>query len=125
MSVIRGSWGDIRLFCGNGNPHPSRRVEMELRQGPHSLFYACPCYHEEDRQEGEYPCFNRINLVDFEKMLTAINNLIVNGDAMGEVVNLTNYRWKNRKGMEFLITRHDGDEIDVEMVNRPALKTVY
>lgn len=122
MSIIRGSWENLKLLCGNHAVHPERAVEMELRADSRTMSYVCPCFEEKNRRKGELPCQNEIGIVDFEKMLDKVNSLIVDGDTAGEIMNLKNYEWKNRKGMIFKVMKHDGDLLEIEMVNKASIR---
>lgn len=74
--MIKNLWKHITLTCGNGH---TEEVVMDLKQGPLSLFYACPKYYPENRKEKERACANRLNLVDFEKMLDHMTEKIEKG----------------------------------------------
>lgn len=108
------SWNNIMLFCGNhGEDHS---IQMQLVQGPHSLFYACPCYR--DKRPGK-ACNNRLNLIDYDKMLSFLNE---KSEGNGfEDVNLTGYRFK-MKGISFEVLEHDGEKFKVLMLNRKAIR---
>lgn len=114
--MITGSWGDTKLMCGNHE----KPVEMVIQQGPHSLFYACPKYFGENREAGEHICANRLNLVEFDKMLDHINALLCEEAAVNNAICLTNYSWKSR-GVEYKILSHTSSGIVVQCLNRKAL----
>jgi hypothetical protein len=118
--IITGTWSSVKLVCAHRHKEP---VVMELRQGPSSLFYACPKYYPENRDEGERACNNRLNLVDYERMLAHINALLYEAEFMGEKPNLTNHKWKDAKGTEYKILLHEKEEFVVEMFNKRAINT--
>lgn len=115
---ITGLWENVHLFCG---AHDGELVEMELKEGPHSLFYACPRYYPQNRKEGEHACYNRLNLVDCEKMLSDLADIIIKADERGERFNPTNYSWA-KKGITYKILQYDGSRIDVSVFNKPSMQ---
>lgn len=118
MYDMDDSWKNVTPICGC---HGDERVEMTIQQGPHSLFYACPKYRPENRKPGEKACNNRINLIDYQKMLERLMSEIAEADATMGTVDLTNCRWKNH-GTEFRVLEHDGAKVTVEIKNLRAMK---
>lgn len=118
---ISGSWDDITLVCGNG--HRDEIVQMRIQEGPSSLFYACPKHAKENRREGEALCNNRLNLVDFTTMLQHLHNLIGEAEENDSTINLTAYHWKDKKGTEFRVLKHNGDKMTIQVKNNRAIKT--
>ena len=55
--MLTGIWKDIEIYCANEH---SELIKLEPRQGPLSLFYACPKYYEENGTELEHKCDNRM-----------------------------------------------------------------
>ena len=117
--LVNGVWAEVSLYCGNHN----EPIEMTIQKGPFSLFYACPKYFSENRAEGEHICANRLNLVDFEKMLDHINEILCTEAMDNNNVNLKNHSWKY-KGIEIKILVHNTDKICVQCINRPALNSI-
>ena len=115
---IEGAWKNITPVCGN---HQGRRVEMAIVQGPHSLFYACPEYYPQNRETGACACNNRLNLVDFEKMVSHVSEIIADEAKNGNEIDLTNYHW-SRKGTDYRVIEHNGDSMKIEILNRSAMK---
>jgi len=118
MGFITGSWENVHLYCG---AHQDELVEMQLKEGPHSLFYACPKYYPDNRKEGEHACYNRLNLVDCEKMLSTIADMIIEADSKGEIVDLTNYSW-TKKGITYKILHYSPSRLDVSVFNKPSMQ---
>jgi len=116
---ITGSWDDIALMCTYRHEKP---VRMQIKEGPLSLFYACPKYQAENRSEGEPACNNRLNLNDFEKMLAHLNDMRRDAELRNEKLSLKNYRWKDRKGTEFTVLSHEKDKITVGVANWQAIR---
>lgn len=119
MAMITGSWNKTTLICGN---HPDGdEHKMIIQQGPHSLFYACPKHNFDKLEKGETPCYNRINLVDYEKMLNHIADILVDAEINGEEICLTNYTWHS-KGKEFKVLKHDKDGLVIKFIDKIAAK---
>ncbi len=119
LIMIKNLWKHITLTCGNGH---TEEVVMDLKQGPLSLFYACPKYYPENRKEKERACANRLNLVDFEKMLDHMTEKIEKGMDQGIEINLTGYQYRDRKGTQYTVLKHSKDDLKIEVLNRRALK---
>lgn len=116
--MIKGIWTMIEPYCGNGHEED---VKLDITEGPFSLFYSCPKYHEANRDEGERACANRINLIDYEKMINYITNLILEGSSSGTFVNLKNYKWK-KNGIEYEIFEHTDSKIKIKIKSSKALR---
>lgn len=108
-------WDYVTVVCGN---HDSDDVEMRICEGPHSLFYACPKYYPDARKEGERACANRINLIEYERMLMHLSDML---EKNGVQWNLAHHKWK-QKGIEFEVLSHEEKGIVVKMLNKTALK---
>ena len=85
------------------------------------FIFACPKYYPENRKEKERACANRLNLVDFEKMLDHMTEKIEKGMDQGIEVNLTGYQYRDRKGTQYTVLRHSKDDLKIEVLNRRAL----
>lgn len=118
MSMIKGSWATTRVVCGNHGEDLS--IDMIIESGPHSMFYACPKYRPENREKCERACFNRINFVEYENMLTHIADMLVEADENGTVFDLTNHSWE-KKGIEYKVISHSSKEMVVSVLNKKAL----
>ena len=115
--MITKIWNNIELYCGNHEVP----VKMTIKDGGLSLFYACPKYYPENRDEHELACVNRINFVDFEKFVNHISSLLEEAENNNSSLNLTNYKWIY-KSIEFNIIYHDEELIKVVMINKRAIK---
>lgn len=47
---------------------------LELTNGKHSLYYRCPCYRRENREDDDV-CMNRISLKDQESLFNELEQL--------------------------------------------------
>lgn len=120
-SVISlGSWETVKIYCGNGHKEP---VEMVLQQGPYGPFYACPKYDLESLEAYEHRCNNRLTIADAEKLVNHLTNLIFDAEMEGRAVNLTNKTWKDPKGTEYRVLRHEKDNLEVAVVNHRAINS--
>ena len=117
--MIKNFWKKIILVCGN---HSDEEITMDIINGPMSLFYACPKYYPENRKPGERACANRINLVDFEKMVEHLSELYEENFVEGNLINLTGYRWVYKKVIQYEVIEHNQDHIKVKMLNKKALR---
>lgn len=115
--LIKGFWETTILVCGN---HPGEEIEMTIKSGPSSLFYACPKYDADKRTSAESPCFNRISLKEFEGMLDDIFEQLTGDESGCTVLNLTNHAW-TRKGIEYKIIQHTDKQIKIQVLNRRVL----
>lgn len=119
MAEIDRAWEKIRPICAC---HGEQEIELTINdRGQHSLFYSCPKYYPQNREKGEVACNNRINLIDYEKMVTYLSEKIANGQLNGGNIDMTNHHWKS-KGIEFSVVRHTPKEIVVAIKNRKAMR---
>lgn len=115
--MMKNSWSTVRLVCGNhGDDHSH---VMVLKQGPHSLFYACPEYKSifGDDHEGR-SCNNRLTLVDYERMLGVLEKERL-GNGI-EDTGLVGFRYSSR-GVDYKVTEEENGCVTVVMLNRRAV----
>ena len=119
IKMLLGSWENITLICGNHGEDES--IEMVIHEGPHSLFYSCPEYRSiyGNRHEKK-SCNNRLNLVDYTKMLDHMMGLIY--DEYGNQNSIVGYVWK-KNGVEYKVLKQEGDHIWVKMLNKKAINS--
>lgn len=118
MYEIAEAWKYIKPKCGC---HGENKIDMVIQEGPASLFYACPKYHPENREPGERACNNRLNLIEYQKMVEKLTGMIAEADCEGGTVDLTNFHW-SAKGVEYNVLEHKGDHITVEIKNIRAMR---
>ncbi len=116
--MLKNFWKQIVVVCGN---HQGEEILMDLKQGPSSLFYSCPKYYPENREDGEKACVNRINLVDFEKIVDILSEEVEKGLLNGQIVNLQNFTFKV-KASEITVLEHTKGSIKIKILNKKALK---
>lgn len=113
--MIKNIWKNIDVVCGN---HEDLHTRLIPTQGKDSMFYACPKYRSENREEGERACPNRITLKDYEAMIKHLSDKLEEGCGF---INLTNHQWTS-KGIEFKVLKHRDDYIRVSMLNKKSLQ---
>lgn len=117
--MIQNFWNEVEIYCSHRHEKP---IKMEIQNGPHSLFYACPKYHPDNRSEDERACSNRINLVDYEAMLNHFQRILTEAIMNNRQEDLTNHTW-TYKGIEFKVFEYKKDEIiKIEMLNKKAIR---
>ena len=116
--IITGTWSDIKLVCTYRHEEP---IAMNIKEGPASPFYACPKYYDFNREPDERACNNRLNLVDYEKMITHIDKIRYDAEMSGEMAILTGYTWKTTKGIEYKILQHKHNNLVVGVTNKVAI----
>ena len=117
MLTIENSWQNIIPICGNHE----KRIPMVINNGPHSMFYSCPKYYPENRTKEERACNNRINLIEYRKMIDKLMGMIAEAEVNGETIDLTNFKWSS-KGTEYKVLEHSGDKLYVQILNLRAMK---
>lgn len=124
MTNMASTFKGMRLFCACHN----EPVEMSIHEGSvyaafngtsGSVFYSCPKYYEDNRDTDEKPCFNRLSLTEYEKLIEDLSAVLE--ENAGDQINLTGYRYKNNKGTDFHVLKHDVHHIDVSVLNNRAL----
>lgn len=110
--TITGFWRSITFYCKH---HPD--VPMELKQGAYSAYYGCT--KEYDEKE---PCHNRLNLIDAEKALQKIMDVITQATKQGDLINMTNYKFV-KNGIIYQVVYHDplNDKISIMVENKKIL----
>ena len=116
--MIKGSWQNIRLVCGNhGNDYSHEMIIHQGREGM-STFYSCPCYRNILNKEiNGRSCNNRLNIIDYQNMLDTIMN--ERYDDNGNETSLLGYKW-SKKGIDYSIINED-KKITVVMLNKKAI----
>jgi DNA-binding phage protein len=94
---------------------------MVIKQGPSSLFYACPKYDMENLVDDERQCNNRLNLLDHDKMLAHIDKIRYDTELSGEIAQIAHHTWKTSKGIEYKVLSHKGDSLVVGVINKMAI----
>ena len=116
--IITGTWDDIKLVCPYRHEEP---IEMYIKEGPSSQFYACPKYYDYNRAPDERACNNRLNLVDFERMITHIDNIRYEAEMRGEIISLKLHSWKTSKGIQYHVLSHEYNKLVISVINKLAI----
>lgn len=117
--MIKNFWKNITVICGNHGENTS--IKMDLKQGPSSLFYSCPKYYPENRKPGEKACVNRVNLIDFQKIVEMMSEEIEQAESTGNRICLTNRVFKVRY-TEVTVLKHSKEHIVIKLLNKQAIK---
>ncbi len=88
MYSVTDGWKQIEFVCCNRHKEPQK---MQYMQTPKAIFYACPKYFPQNREENEPACVNAIYTNDAEKAVDTIHDRIGNAEMNDENINLTNY----------------------------------
>ena len=93
--MILGNWQNIKLICGNhGEDYSHEMIIHQGREGM-STFYSCPCYQSLLQKEiTNKSCNNRLNIVDYEKMLDTVSDEMLDDD--GNISNIRGFAWKGK-----------------------------
>ena len=111
----------IHLCCGNSH---TEREEMTIESGPHGVFFSCPKYRQENRSAGEPPCFNRLSVAEYEKMLTRLSQEYIQADETGtKVLSLQGLTWTDRH-ITYTVVEDTSHSLWVQVLNVPALKNI-
>jgi hypothetical protein len=57
-------------------------------------------------------------------MLNSLDKIRRDSELNNEKVNLKNFKWKNRKGAEFIVLKHERDKLTVGVINKRAINKV-
>lgn len=117
VNMITGQWARTKIICGR---HEDEQVELVLRENDGEMFYACPKYYDANREPGEKPCFNRLSIGAFEKMLEEIAHIEIEAEENDEEINLTNYKWE-RNGIQFTVIKYTPQECVIMVLNKKSI----
>lgn len=130
--MIANLWEKVRLICGNHDKdkivymEPHAASSSSVMQGLYgnaamNMFYACPKYYPDKREEGETLCRNHISLKEYEGMLDYLSSIIEEVEADGGSIDLVGEKWKSKKGVEFEVVYQDATHIDIRCIDRRSL----
>lgn len=124
-------WTRIKLVCGNHGGGdiplmaPHAPAESSTSRGLYgiqtSMFYACPKYYPENREEGEPCCRNHISIKEYEGILDHLEKEMGKIEASGGTIDLVGEKWKSKAGVEYKVVRQTRDHIYVSCLNRKAV----
>lgn len=118
MYSILNSWENIHFICTHRHKKPQ---PMKIMESARAVFYACPKYFPDNREEGEPSCCNAIYLNDAEKAVAAINDRLGKAAVNDEEVNLANYRF-SIDNVDYHIIKDEDGQIEVEVLNRKVVR---
>ena len=117
--MITGLWSHTKLFC---DCHPQCCPEMVVLDNGRKSYYVCPRFFSENRKPLEQPCLNRISIDDYETVLEALSNAIIEAEENGEKLYLNNYALSTRKARYKVSSKGDSDYI-ISVVAKKASPT--
>lgn len=118
--MIKNLWKNTHFYCGHRHKEP---VEMYFKDGVagNSMFYACPKYYPENREEGERACSNRLNFVDAEGIINKLSDIIEEKEMSGEIFDFTNLKFRY-KAIDVKVLSYSPSKVELEIVNKKALR---
>lgn len=116
--MVFKQWDKIKLVCGNHGDDFSNVMEIKDGKIGMTPFYKCPKYISIYSEAGGHSCNNRLNMVDFERMLEYITDEKYTDD--GDIVSVKGLKWK-KNGIEYKVIEDTTDEITVVMKNNKAI----
>lgn len=119
-ATIIGCWKTTKLFCIHNHDTP---IEMIIKVGPSSPFYACPKYDLEDLEDGERRCNNRLSTAEYMSALDHFYDMVVQAELNDEKLDLTNMTWKNRNGTTFKVLKHTSECLELGVINQRAIRS--
>ena len=115
--MIEGSWDMLQLVCGNHGD--DLETKMILKEGPKSMFYACPKHiHVYQEHAGGTACTNRLSQEDFLEALEFLQK--ESGMGTPFVADLTGMSW-SRNGIEYEVLSQENNVFTVKMLNKKAI----
>lgn len=124
-------WTRIKLVCANHedgdmplmSPHaPAEGNTSRVLYGTQTdMFYSCPKYYPENREDGEPCCRNHISIKEFEGMLNHLQKLVTDIESVGGTIDIVGERWKSRQGVEYTVVKQTPNHIYVSCLNRKAV----
>lgn len=117
LTVIKNLWKETEFYCS----HRHEPVKMSYNSGPHSLFYSCPKYYPDNRNENEQACPMRINMVDAEAVLEKLSAYIEDDWANDIERDYTNFEFDYKSVHVKVLEYHDG-HFKLNIFNKKALK---
>lgn len=108
--MIQNLWSITKICCGCHE----QPIAMRLKNGPKSIFYACPEYDK--KYQGKKGCPNRVSTEIVEQILNIIAEQIEKAEQNGEEMNLTGYRFTH-KMVECVVLNYSPFSIKLSLKN--------
>lgn len=103
MYMIRDSWKLLHLFCGKHE----KLEELCMETTSRGIFYVCP------HKKAGRPCMTQITQDEYEAILLYLSNMIVQAEMDGEVLDITNTKWRVKKRILCQVLLYETDRIHV------------
>lgn len=118
--MIKNLWSYIELYCGN--PIHKEPIKLVEKYTPtNTLFFACPKYFAQNREDDEKMCKNSIYTNDYEKAVEEIEKRLVENAKQDIEENLEGLRWTSKNGICYEVFSHSNDKIKIKMINKRAM----
>lgn len=117
MSGVK--WDLVELKCA------ACGADMEPVSGPWGVFYQCKNAHPS--QDGEAPCFNRMNSDMYENILNKITELLTQTED-AEDMNYTGFKWTLRTSYQhfrFRIQKQSSNHFIIQVGNMKKCKCTF
>ena len=119
--MVGNFWNNIHLYCGkHGDDHSIELVPHESPTG-RDIFYSCPKYYPENREEGETACGNRLSMLDYENMVNKLSDMVSKAEMSGQTLNLGGFAFKNRSGVIFKVLKDEHGRLDILVDNKRSI----
>jgi len=112
-----GLWNNINLICGNHGDDYSNN--MEMKEGPHSLFFSCPKYISVLEKRAGRSCNNRLTQDDYIRMCEKITK--ARWGEFGIKRNINGLEWEERGVYYKIIGEAPDGKLNVVMLNKKAI----
>lgn len=116
-----GLWNRVTVYCLN-HEEPVEMVIVSNTEHIKTPFYACKQYFPENQNETHPPCFNRLNLDDYQGLVLKFCDMV---SKEGPLINYTNYRFDykgTRQKISVQVLKYSDKEVRLGILNRTVLK---
>lgn len=114
--MITGMWGTLELICGNKHDEPQK---MYIRKTEDDVFYCCPKYLPENRDEFERPCMNHLSVAEVEKLTDLISEEIQRQEEENGAAFIKNRRFHTRIA-DYRVLESTDEKLVVEALLKTA-----
>ena len=112
--MINNIWRNAVVCCGNPQ-HGNENIPMQIKQGPHSVFYACPRYA--NKYEGGQACGNRISPETMDIIFKKLSEKMEENDD----INLTGYEF-GFKTIFVKVVKHLDTQMIIKVFDKKTIR---
>lgn len=102
-------WKDIELYCGCDH---NEQTKMSLIPSKKGYEYVC--------DKKDCGCKNAISLRSFERMIDYLFDKLLDAEINGNIINFTNYKWRDRL-ISFQVIEHKST-FKISVLNKESFK---